>query len=405
MQMMKRIIAGMLLIAILFCGVAVAEEEFGTLRVTVVDTTDSHNPIANAEIQVTSVDKIYNKPQRTTLDGDGSVDFVSVPYGEYTITVSKERYITQVKNNVTVNSQLVSETFLLAQDNPVMITVKDEVTGQPLQNAEVKVNNANPVLTDAYGRAYIVMIRGASNSILVNANSYLPYSETRYITADTTTIDIPMTLAEASPLFLVYNEAKSPVSGATITVDGKLIAYTDSYGRAQLPTYTAGVNYSVNISCNGYIDYNDNIKFTTDKADYVITLTYASSPVRVTVKTDSKVLPNALVYFDGANKGVTGTDGTFTATADPGKTILISASLDGYTGDSVTCTVQANTANEVVILMKENFPTTIVGLSALAAIIVLLIVILLVVGKNRKNKGNNGNGKNTYAPTRKRDSL
>ncbi|HJJ35566.1 MAG TPA: carboxypeptidase regulatory-like domain-containing protein [Methanocorpusculum sp.] len=403
--MIKRIIVGILLVAVLFCGIAAADE-FGTLQVIVVDTTDNHNPVSNAIVEITMDGGSYTNQKVTSLNGDGSVEFQTIPVGIYGVKVSKDGYITNLKS-ISVNPQpLVTPLNIqLAQDNPIMITVTDALTGQPLQNAEVKVNNAEPITTDAYGRAYAIMARGTSNSILVTANSYLPYSETKYIAAEDTAINIPMTIAEVSPLLLVYNEAKSPVSGAAVTVDGKLIAYTDSYGRAQLPTYTAGVTYPVSISCNGYNNYNQDIEFTTDKTDYIITLTYASTPVRVTVRTEDKVLPNALVYFDGANKGVTGTDGTFTATAEPGKTILISASLEGYNGESVTCTVQANTQNEVTILMKENFPTTLVGLGALAAIIVLLIVILLVVGKSRKNKAKNSPGNPSHGPTRKRDSL
>lgn len=406
MTMIKRIIAGLLLVAIVFCGVAAAEE-FGTLKVTVVDTTDSHKPIPNAQIEVSSEDGTYTNTQKTTLDGDGSVEFKSIPLGKYSVKVSKEGYITQITPiSVTSTAQATPLNILLGQDNPIMITVTDEFTGTPIANAEVRVNNADAKPTDTYGRVYIVMSRGASNTIFVKANSYLPYSETKYINDDDTAISIPLTLAEVAPLLLVYNEAKSPVSGAEVTVDGKLIAYTDSYGRAQLPTYTAGITYPVKITCSGYNDYNQDIEFTTDKTDYIITLTYASSPVRVTVKTEDKILPNAFVSFDGQNKGVTGADGTFTATSEPGKTILITASLDGYTGEVVTCNVQAQSSNEVIILMKENFPTTLVGLGALAAIIVLLIVILLVVGKNRKNKGSGRNSKDTHAPsTHKRDSL
>lgn len=404
MIMIKRIIAGLLLVAILFCGVAVADE-FGTLTVTVVDTTDSHNPISNAQVEIASEDGTYTTQKTTTLNGDGSVEFQTIPIGKYSVKITKEGYITQIKS-ISVNAQPPKTTLniLLAQDNPIMLTVIDELSGEPIVGAEVRVNNADPVLTDAYGRAYIVMARGASNTIVVRANSYLPYSETKYINSEDTAITIPLTMAEVSPLLLVYNDDKTPISGAAVTIDNKLISYTDSYGRALLPTYTAGVTYPIKVSCKGYTDYNGEIEFATDKTDYIVTLAYASSPVTVTVKTDSKVLPNALVYFDGVNVGMTGTDGTFTTTTDPGKTILISASLEGYNGESVACTVQASTQNNVTILMKENFPTTLVGLGALAAIIVLLIVILLVVGKSRKSKGNNG-PKNTHAPTRKRDSL
>ena len=118
------------------------------------------------------------------------------------------------------------------------------------------------------------------------------------------------------------------------------------------------------------------------------------------------MLPGALIYFDGNNKGQTGLDGTYTTMVNPGTTVMISASADGYSGDTKTLTVQPGITNEVTILMKENIPTTLIGIGALAAIIVLLIVILIIVGyKKRSKKSSSGTSGNSYGPRQRRDSL
>ncbi len=401
--MIKRILAVLLLVAALFCGgVLAATEGYGSLTVNVLDTTDSHNPLPNAQVVLTAESGTFSNIQKTAFNGNGAVEFLNVPAGAYSVTVSKEGYIPQVKN-VTVGTTVAEIAVYLAQDTPVMLKITNLETGVAISNATITLNNNVVGKTDDYGRISVVMTRGANNNIQVNAPSYVPYTESRYINSDETAITISLPLSQVSPLFLIYNKAKLPVSGATVTVNGTIIAYSDNYGRAQLPIYTAGVTYPVTVTCDGYTMYADNIEFKTDRTDYVVTLPYASSPVMVTVKSGDKALPGALVYVDGVNKGQTGTDGTFTMAANPGTTFLLSASVDGYSGNAVSCTVEANAVNAVTVEMKKNIPTTMIALCSFAGIIVLLIVILIVIDSNRKRKTNNN--QNTYAPTRKRDSL
>ncbi|HJJ31345.1 MAG TPA: carboxypeptidase regulatory-like domain-containing protein [Methanocorpusculum sp.] len=399
--MIKKLTAVLILAALIFCGAAAAEG-FTSLSVVVLDSTDSHNPLANAQVTIVSDDSTYVQKLYTPLDGDGSVTVMNLPSDkQYTITVSKEGYIAQNKQmSVTPGEKTVS--FYLAQETPILVKVVDSTDEKPIADAEITVNGAVAGKTDTFGRLSVPMTRGANNIILVKANSYVPFTETKYISSDETALTIPLSLSETAPLILIYNEAKSPISGAKVSVDGKLVSYSDAYGRAQLPTYTTGVTYEINVSCDGYSDYSDKIEFTAEKTDFIVTLAYAAAPVKVTVKTDSKVLPGAIVYFDGVNKGQTGADGTFTAAANPGTSILITASVDGYNGEEVLCSVEAAKVNEVTILMKENIPTTLIGIGALAVIVILLIVIIGITGYKRSKKATS---KKSYAPGQRRDSL
>ena len=399
--MIKKLAAVLLLAALIFCGAAAAEG-FTSLSVVVLDSSDSHNPLANAQVSIISDDNTYVQKLNTPLDGDGSVTVLNLPSDKkYTISVSKEGYLSQKKEmSAAPGEKTVS--FYLAQETPILIKVVDGTDDKAISDAEISVNGAVVGKTDSFGRLSVPMTRGANNIILVKANSYVPFTETKYISSDETALTISLSLSETSPLILIYNEAKTPVSGAKVSVDGKLVSYSDTYGRAQLPTYTTGVTYALNIVCDGYTDYSEKIEFTPEKTDFIVTLAYAESPVKVTVKTDSKVLTGAVVYFDGANKGQTGADGTFTAPANPGTSILITASADGYNGEGVVCKVDAAKVNEVTILMKENIPTTLIGIGALAAIVVLLIVIIIITGYKRSKKAT---AKKSYAPGQRRDSL
>ncbi|HJJ38502.1 MAG TPA: carboxypeptidase regulatory-like domain-containing protein [Methanocorpusculum sp.] len=398
--MIKKLTAVLILAAVIFCGIAAAEDTLSASSLTIVVTDTENNYISNADVTLISADKTQTNTLRTLTNG--VAEFPSLRQGEYTLTVTKiPEYITVVKT-VTVGSSDGREMVQMTKEPPVLITVV-ETDRTPIQGAEIKINNIVAGKTDEFGCLSAYLTRGANNIISVTAASHIPYTETKYISADITALpEITLSLSETTPLILIYNEAKSPISGAKVSIDGKLVSYSDTYGRAQLPTYTTGITYDIEISCDGYADYKDKIEFTPEKTDFVVTLAYAAAPVKVTVKTDSKVLSGALVYFDGTNKGQTGEDGTFTTTASPGTSILITASADGYNGEGVTCSVEAAKVNEVTILMKENIPTTLIGIGALAVIVILLIVIIGITGYKRSKKVTS---KKSYAPGQRRDSL
>ena len=408
--MIKKILAVLLFAAVIFCGAGIAAADGpvtppSPVSLSVVVMDPGNNYIPEAEVVVIADG---TAPQTLKTNTDGSVNFLVYP-GEYTVSVAKNGYIGQSKT-IIVGSEGANELIQLTKEPPVQLTVTEE-DGTPIQNAEVTINSVLAGTTDKYGRLNVNMTRGANNSILVTAVSHVDHHESKYIGEDVTALaPIVLTLAKVNPLILVYNENKTAVPGAAVTIDGKLMTYSDEYGRAQLPPYTAGVSYTIGVSCAGYMPYSDTKMFTTDMSDIVVTLTnepVPASPIVVTVKTDSKVLPNALVYFDGNSRGITGPHGTYSAVANPGTTIMISASLDGYTGEGTAITVAPGKTNEVTILMKENIPTTLIGIGALAAVIVLLIVILIIVGcrKRSKKSSSNMSGGNSHGPRQRRDSL
>lgn len=405
--MIKKIIAVLLFAAVILCGTgfAAADEPATMVPLSVVVMGAENDYIAEAEVVVISDNM---EPMTLKTITDGSAKFTLYP-GEYTVSVSKTGYIGQTKS-VSVGSAGSTQLIQLIKEPPVMISVTEE-DGTPIKDAEIIINGVSAGVTDQFGRLNVTMVRGANNTIQVKAVSHIDYLDPKCYIGDSMTAlpTIELSLAKVSPLILIYNENKAPVAGAAVSVDGKLITYSDSYGRAQLPEYTAGVTYTLNITGDGYNPYTESKEFTTDTSDFVVTLQnkpIPASAVKITVRTEDKVLPDALIYFDGNNKGQTGLDGTYTTMVNPGTTIIVSASLDGYSGDGKTLTVQPGITNEVTILMKENIPTTLIGIGALAAIIVLLIVILIIVGyKKRGKKSSSGTSGNSYGPRQRRDSL
>lgn len=403
--MIKRIIVVvLLLISALFCGICAAEE----CEVTVMDTTDNHNPLANVQVQLISSSESYTKTLYT--QPDGKAIFSALPAGLYTLIVSKDGYVTQTKSTVIDAGFTKNEALYLAKSDPIMIEVVDESTLNPIPEATVIINGETAGITDNYGRLSTSMTRGTDNYIKVESKSYLPYTENRYISTDESALTIKLILAQISPLFLIYNEEKLPIEKAAIYINNKLATYSDIYGRAQLQPYTLGITYPLRISAEGYSDWKQDITFDADKTDYIFTLTSLSSPIIITVMSDTNIpLENAQVYIDGVYMGITGSDGTMNIKGDPGKTITISAALDGYVNTSVTTTINQGITTPVTLIMNENFPTTIIVLSSLGGVVIILIGILVFISirKNRQSISNNGTGNtNSHAPQqRKRDSL
>ena len=400
MIMIKRILTVLLLAAVLVCGCAAAADEgYGTLVVTVLDQTGES--LANAVVTINSQDNTIMKSLNTP--SDGKVPFETLPAGVYTIKTTKPGYINDVRTKEVVKDGTVPETVRLQIESPIMIEVISADSKKPIENAEVTVNG-KLYTTNKDGRADVVMTKNGYNTLKVSANSYVDYlDEARYVSESDTAFQVPLTLARVTPILQVYTSDTKPVLGAIVSIDGKQVAISDSYGNAQMPTYTASVAHDMVVTCSGFAPYTQEIIFTPDKTNYIVTLEYADTPLTVIVKDEDKRLADAIVYFDGINVGKTDANGLFVTAVNPGRTIEVSASLEGYTGKPVTCTIEGITENTVTVEMTENIPTTMIALVALGGILVLLIVILIIVWRRRGRR--EAANKQSYPPTQRRDYL
>jgi len=293
-----------------------------------------------------------------------------------------------------------SESVYLVSETPVSIKITDE-NGAAISGAVISIDGKEEGTTNSAGLLHVGMGKGAYHLITVSADSYDPYSSSQYIGTDQTTLTLTLTKSQFTPLILIYNEEKLPISGAAVYINQKIVSYSDVYGRAQLPTYTSGT-YDLRIEKDGYVSYEKEIVFSADTPDLIVELTYSVVPLIITVTAHEKPVQGAIVYFNGTVAGLTSVNGTYTANIKPGTTLVLSASADGYTGTDVTYLVLANSDNKVAILLSENLPTTLIGISALAAIIVILILILIATGKKRRAKKSR---KTRSPPSGKRDSL
>ncbi|MBE6507321.1 MAG: hypothetical protein E7Z72_05285 [Methanocorpusculum parvum] len=390
---MKRVFIILLAALLLFCGAGGA-----AVSSFYVDVFDAGN--GNAPIQGASV-TLADKSSATLYTASaGTAVFKDVEYPKtYTVTVSKTGYIPQTKT-VSIKDANQREPVYLSLETPVLITVTGN-DGKPVSNADVAINKKSAGKTDANGRLHASMIRGSYNTVEISAPAYLSYSKELFLEKDASALSIELSLSRVNPLILVYSEGKEPVSGASVFINGNLAAYTDSYGRAQLATYTAGT-YDLKVEADDFAVYTGKAEFTENNKAVTVELSYATAVITVKALANDKPVAETVIYFDGDIRGITDANGVYTTTSAPGAKIHISASHDGYSANGVTYTVEAGDDNLVIISMEQNVPVVLIGIGIFAVLIILAILVLVISGRRRKPVQS---PPRSYPPTNKRDSL
>ncbi len=394
MNIMIKHTLAVLFLLFLLCGSVSAVST--TLTVNVFDNNANYDAVSGASVVITK----GTVSNTLYTDVNGAAQFSGVEYeGVYTISVFKSGYISQTKT-IIISTMPRSESVYLVSETPVSIKITDE-NGAAISGAVITIDGKEEGTTNGAGLLHVSIGKGAYHLITVSADSYDPYSSSQYIGTDQTSLTLSLGKSEFTPLILIYNEEKLPISGAAVYINQKIVSYSDTYGRAQLPTYSSGT-YDLKIEKNGYVSYEQQIQFSADTPDIIVELNYSVVPLIISVTAHEKPIHGAIVYFDGTVKGITSVNGTYTTTVTPGTTLVLSASADGYTGTDVTYLVVAGSDNKVTISLSENLPTTMIGLAALGVIIVILILILIVTGKKRRG---DTSGKSKSPVSGRRDSL
>ena len=384
----KHLVAVLLLASLLFCGIAAAAEAT-SLTINVYDNSAAHDPVKDAKVVITKSGTSLSQTLYTT--SDGIVEFPSVEYkSTYSVTVTKDGFDEQ-KFTIDINAMEKEYTVYLQKSNLVQVKVLNTDKSTPVAGAEISVDGLAMGTTNSAGVLHVSMEKGVYHNIQVTADSYETYTSSQYIETDQTSLTITLSKSYFSPRILVYdadNDMK-PVSLATVIIDGKTVGTTDEYGRATLNDLTAGT-YTLEVTKPNYNSYKNTVTFTEDSSDVIVELTYAVVPLTVLVVDGNNPVAGATIYIDNLVTGLTDTTGKFTKDVEPGKTILITASKDGYATQSISWSVTADQNNTVTVPITQNFPVALVG-GIIAVIIIIGVVVFLVKAKGSSdNRGRKG---------------
>lgn len=372
----------LLLAALLFCGVASAAAT--SLTVNVYDNSASHDPVKDAKIVI----KTGGLEQTLYTDVDGRAKFAAVEYkATYSITITKDGYDSQ-SFSLNINVMDKDYTVYLQKSNLIQVKIFNPDKSTPVSGAAISVDGLNMGTTNSAGILHVSMEKGVYHNIVVTANSYEPYTSSHYIETDQTSLTITLSKSYIAPLVLVYDTDKRPIPIAAVIIDGKTTVYTDEYGRAQLTKLTAGT-YNLEITKTNYVPYSKQITFSEDSADIAVELTAATVPVTVLVVDGAKPISGAIISFDNLITGVTDATGKFSTTMSPGKTILVGASKDGYTGSSISYQITTGGNNTITLSLTPNFPVALVG-GAIAVVVIIIVGVLLLRGRGGKKQKSSG---------------
>lgn len=379
----KHIIAGLLLLALL-CGTASATAT--TLTVNVYDNSAGNDPIQDAKVVITS----SGLDQTIYTNSDGTARFASVEYkSTYTVKITKDNYESQ-QLSLYINTMDKNYAVYLQKSNMVQIKVQDPDKSTVVSGADVKVDGRSVGSTNSAGIIHVSMEKGSYHDIEVSADSYETYTTSQYIDTDQTSLVLTLSKSYYSPLILVYDPDKKPVSGATISIDGKIMGNTDSYGRAQLSKLTAGT-YKLSVTKENFVTYDKTVTFSEEEATVTVDMVLDTVPVTIFTVDGTTPVSTAFISIDGTMIGFTDTTGKYETRLTPGKTVLINASKDGYTGSGYSYQVTSSGDHTVMLPLSPAVPYALIG-GIVLGIIVILIVALLLKGNGRKRSGRGGNG-------------
>lgn len=359
----------------------------------------SNNPLE--EITITLV----NEEGKTSgvTDASGKLNIGMKRDTNYTVTAGSE-YYTYKTETLNLPSSETSYKFVLTRAivSPV-VTVYNEQKNV-IKGANVFLNGNAVGTTDEYGKCHLPSVETGTYPLSVQADGYSLYSKNVTLTQDTNDITVDMSSASASVSITVKDASGNALANALVYTNGDYAGKTDSKGLFTI-SGDVGKSITITVSRDGYTtaERTYTVVNGTNTADFV--LEHGTSFINISVVDgDGKAISEAEIYVDGAAVGKTDAAGNFKFTTVTGKTHLISAYHDGYSGEGVTTTVQAG-ENNLTLTLKQNINYTWIIIAGVAGLLVILVVILIITGKRRgKSGGNNGSNKYTQTPQR-RDSL
>ena len=361
------------------------------LTVIVKDTDGSLVP--NAQIYIDNVCV-------GTTDASGYAQISVTRDKSYAFAVKHPSY-EDFNDTITVGSEPSETIYLIKKDVAPYFFVTD-TNANKVGGATVSISGTAAAVTNSEG---IAALPSSSYSgtypVSVSKDGYEAWSGDITITSGKTEYDIVLTPLVYSVTVSVTS-GLSPVSGAKVYIDEKLVAYSAADGKAEaLGTYSAGTHVLL-VSAEGFAPIEQMITVNALNTAFTVDLSKTTIPVTIVVKEGDTPVANAAICIDGVTAGVTNEAGIFAASYDIGKTIQITAVKDGYSCNPVSYTT-VNGENTVSVVVSPDVPVIVIALAALAVIVVVLAAILVVTAVKKrtskpksKKKGKSG-GKNSFS--------
>ncbi|WP_298667515.1 collagen binding domain-containing protein [uncultured Methanofollis sp.] len=347
------------------------------LKITVYDA-DTFQPVSGVWVEITNKDDGERDSEKT--DSTGLATFEVMANEDYSVKVEAKGY-DLLQRDIEVDDEAEPVQFWLYPEGRFAFRVLDAKSHTPVVNATVKVGGTVRGTTGSDGIVTTVLDTDRRYLVEVTRPTYTDYSQEVYVRENAVLTDIFLSKSTYPVFITVYDAEKVPMTGASVSIDGKDVGVTDSYGRFSLESVVAGT-HSIEVSAPGYVTWKGTCNSLEQKTDLVAELVPVSAPVAVIVGSpDHKPLAGVAISVNGTARGVTGADGTLKLDLAPGS-YNISGTLEGYRPAYMVQTVATGSSGESCLLTMQpsGLPLGIIGV--VAVILVLVAVAgVIVAGK------------------------
>jgi hypothetical protein len=209
----------------------------------VVKDKNSQAAIAGASVSVDSV-------LLGTTDSRGVLIAPISRNTPVTIEVQKTGYQMVTQSKTISTNEAVDAISLTPVPVGAFIFVYDQ-QNQPINGADVSVNNTVVASTNPYGRAMLQSLVAGSYTLVVKKTGYTPVTQQINIINDSSEFTAVLSLATVSQTLFVQDTDQKNIAGATVLLNGAVAGTTDSHG--QLDTQlTFNTPYNITVTQDGY---------------------------------------------------------------------------------------------------------------------------------------------------------
>lgn len=352
-----------------------------TLKVNLYDS-DTLTPVAGAKVNITTANITDGKQ----TDIDGSATFAVKANYLYSIAVKATNYQPRTET-VDMGAENKEVQYWLLSGNRFSIMVKDKETKLPVADAEVRVDSTLVGKTDSRGVLITPLTRGKVHLFEIQKPGYQIVSESRTITDADAIYSVEISKAAVGAFIYVFDEKKSPLNGADIYFNGTLTGTSNEYGRSNFPSLVSG-SYLVEVRKTGYVPVSRTIVVTNQPEDYTFDLPFESAALSVFVQDrDQKIIPNASVFVNGQDAGVTDDRGQMVTKVKFNTPLNISVSREGYAPASVQHQVmQGNATASVNLTLEKNLDWGLITMIGAGAVIVIILFGAMRLFGGRKHR-------------------
>ncbi len=224
--------------------------------------TDGETPMPGANV-------LFNGAEKTT-DNAGMVAF-NVNNGTYAYEVSHRNIADSAAGSVTVDGSSVDIPVVLSGGNRVDFIVKNDA-GAAIEGALVTIGGMPPkVETDADGVARAWLVAGQLCEYYVEHPEHQALTGEFMVEAGMGPVELSLSRNRYNVIFVVTDAAGGPLSGATVSIDGRS-AVTGAEGRVVVSFLKTG-SYDITITRDGYEAYAGRVDIDRNTPEFSMGMT------------------------------------------------------------------------------------------------------------------------------------